>query len=102
MISNRLPSYLHPYRRRSSFPNMGGRGNHVVLWDDGPTVNESTWMPELEGLKEGRVPGLKALLLSHQSRKRGSLLSHISFITLVEIMVVRKYLSWQFINQMTL
>jgi hypothetical protein len=70
MVSNRLLSYLHPYRRRSSFPTMGGRGNQMAKRDDGPTVNESRH--GCLGGMEGMVTGRKTLFLSHPSRKHGS------------------------------
>jgi hypothetical protein len=53
MGSNRLLSYLHPYRRRSSFPNIGERGNHVVKMADEATVNESRHRWLERGMKEG-------------------------------------------------
>jgi hypothetical protein len=58
MLGNRLLSYLHPQRKRSSFPNMRGRGNHMM--NDGPTVNESRH----GGIKERKVPGR-----NHQTEK---------------------------------
>jgi hypothetical protein len=43
MARNRPLPYLHPYRRRSSFPNMGGRVNDMPERDDGPMLNKSRY-----------------------------------------------------------
>jgi hypothetical protein len=40
-------------------------------WDDVITAKKSHDQDASEGMKEGRVTGLKAVLLSHPSRKHG-------------------------------
>lgn len=65
---------------------QGRKGKSRGIWDDVITVNERWhWCFGGRGTKEGRIPGWKALLLSHLNREYGSteylqcgLLDHIT------------------------
>lgn len=57
MVSNRPLSYHHPYQSRSSFPNMAGRGTHMVKRVDEPMVKSHDTDASVGGDKGGDVTG---------------------------------------------